>query len=179
MTSSVFPTRRRPVITVKRALSREISRILLNSRISASRPKNFIFVTFLLHLAVSATAVSETAVSATAVSVVDYIKIPSLASRQQRESQHDPHGVFIWLTASIRFQRYTSLKTSPPCQPDGPEAGPRPQFRPFSGSGPLRTWRGDPSGHSASMAGEASESCRGRWPPTVSTRYVIASRLSS
>ena len=33
------------------------------------------------------------------------------------------HGVFIWLTASIRFQRYTSLKTSPPCQPDGPEAG--------------------------------------------------------
>ena len=89
------------------------------------------------------------------------------------------HGVFIWLTASIRFQRYTSLKTSPPCQPDGPEAGPRPQFRPFSGSGPLRTWRGDPSGHSASMAGEASESCRGRWPPTVSTRYVIASRLSS
>ena len=33
---------------------------------------------------------------------------------------------FIWLTASARFQRCTSLKTSPPCQPDGPEQGTQP-----------------------------------------------------
>ena len=38
-------------------------------------------------------------------------------------SHHLAHGVFIWLTASIRFQRCTSLKTSPPCQPDDPETG--------------------------------------------------------
>ena len=32
------------------------------------------------------------------------------------------HGVFIWLTASIRFQHCTSLKLLPHCQPDGPKA---------------------------------------------------------
>lgn len=32
------------------------------------------------------------------------------------------HGVFIWLTASIRFQHCTSLKLLPHCQPDGPRA---------------------------------------------------------
>ena len=38
------------------------------------------------------------------------------------------HGVFIWLCTSIRFQRCTSLKTSPPCQPDGPRAGTQPSI---------------------------------------------------
>ena len=32
------------------------------------------------------------------------------------------HGVFIWLTASIRFQHCTSLELLPHCQPDGPKA---------------------------------------------------------
>ena len=32
------------------------------------------------------------------------------------------HGVFIWLTASIRFQHCTSLELLPHCQPDGPRA---------------------------------------------------------
>ena len=32
------------------------------------------------------------------------------------------HGVFIWLTASGRFQHCTSLKLLPHCQPDGPRA---------------------------------------------------------
>ena len=32
------------------------------------------------------------------------------------------HGVFIWLTASGRFQHCTSLKLLPHCQPDGPKA---------------------------------------------------------
>ena len=32
------------------------------------------------------------------------------------------HGVFIWLTASSRFQHCTSLKLLPHCQPDGPKA---------------------------------------------------------
>ena len=35
---------------------------------------------------------------------------------------HVSHGVFIWLTASIRFQHCTSLKLLPHCQPDGPKA---------------------------------------------------------
>ena len=35
----------------------------------------------------------------------------------------DKHGVFIWLSASTRFQPDTLLKLSPPCQPDGPGAG--------------------------------------------------------
>ena len=39
-----------------------------------------------------------------------------------------PHGVFIWLTASIRFQHCSSLKTSPHCQPDGPEQGTQPSI---------------------------------------------------
>ena len=33
------------------------------------------------------------------------------------------HGVFIWLSASTRFQPDALLKLSPPCQPDGPGAG--------------------------------------------------------
>jgi len=36
--------------------------------------------------------------------------------------RQSPHGVFIWLTASIRFQHCTSLKLLPHCQPDGPRA---------------------------------------------------------
>ena len=59
------------------------------------------------------------------------------------------HGVFIWLTASTRFQRCTSLKTSPPCQPDGPEQGTqptipsiqRPQTSPHMARRPVGTLR--------------------------------------
>ena len=36
------------------------------------------------------------------------------------------HGVFIWLSASTRFQPDTLLKLSPPCQPDGPGAETQP-----------------------------------------------------
>lgn len=39
-----------------------------------------------------------------------------------RQNEKNTHGVFIWLTASIRFQHCTSLKLLPHCQPDGPRA---------------------------------------------------------
>ncbi len=83
------------------------------------------------------------------------------------------------LTASFLFQHDVLLKRPCPASLGVRERVPCPHSRPASAREARLPWREDPSGHSASMAGEATESCRGRWPPTVATRYVTASRLSS
>ena len=57
------------------------------------------------------------------VVAVYYTKAPAQQAIANFTKSAPRHGVFIWLTASIRFQRCTSLKTSPPCQPDDPETG--------------------------------------------------------
>ena len=44
-------------------------------------------------------------------------------SAPEWQYRHPSHGVFIWLSASTRFQPDALLKLSPPCQPDGPGAG--------------------------------------------------------
>ena len=62
------------------------------------------------------------------------------------------HGVFIWQTVSFLFQPDVSLKNPCPASLGVRERVPCPQSRPASAREARLPWRGDPSGHPASMA---------------------------
>ena len=69
---------------------------------------------------------------------------------------HLIHGVLIWLIASFCLQPRVLLKNHCPASPRVRERVPCPQSRPVSALDARQPWRGDPSGHSASMAARAS-----------------------
>ena len=75
--------------------------------------------------------------------------------RQKASSRLAGHGVLIWQTVTFRFQPDVSLKCPCPASLRVRERMPCPQSRPVSAREARLPWRGDPSGHPASMAGRA------------------------
>ena len=66
------------------------------------------------------------------------------------------HGVLIWQTVSFLLQPDVSLKKTCLANLRVRERIPCPQSRPVSARETRLPWRGDPSGHPASMAGRAT-----------------------